>query len=211
MRSLEMDHVRGVVRGLSRAGKEEVTNALVAEALGLQTEPEKARMRRRLNEMVRRNELIRLAPGRYQYDPKACPDRRTGESYQRIWRAVRSAKPGFSAQDLSQVSRVGYTQVRRYLSWLQEEGFVARFGANGNTLLYRGTALARDQRETPFPPRPIKDPFETERSAACRLVRLFMDRDPYQAKGKIIKECRAILDRFEKSTEEAEYDAAAED
>ena len=199
MITLDLEHVRGVVIGLTRNGREECSNQLLAEALGLETEPEKARMRSRLAELVRRNELVRVGRGHYRYNPAARPKlHRTGESYARMWRAVRSSKPGVSAQDLAQVSRTGYTQVRRYCKWLESEGYLKRHGVKGNTLLYRATALAKDQRETPYPPLPIEDPFAGERAAACRLVRLYMERDPYQpgVKRQIEAACRVILERL---------------
>ncbi|KHK02798.1 ATP-binding protein [Desulfovibrio sp. TomC] len=122
----------------------------------------------------------------------------------RIWRAIRSAKPGFSWTDIAQVSRVSYTHTRKYGQWLLDEAFVERHGRKGATYLFRATLRAKDTVETPYPPQDVTDPFEVERNAACRLVRSFMERDPYQpaVRGKIIDNCRAILARFEKEEQE---------
>lgn len=198
MSTEEMDRVRLVIQGVTVGGKETVTNALLYEAMGLTAESDKARLRSRVNALVKRGELKRIADGKYSYHPKARV--RRGEYYQRVWRAIRSAKPGFSWDGLSEVSRVSYTHIRKYGKWLLEEGYLERHGCKGTTHLFRATALARDTVETPYPPLDIADPYETERNAACRLIRALMERDPGRAavKEKIIKDCRAILGRFEK-------------
>lgn len=210
MRTFEMAMLRRTVQNYTQNGKRELDNKGLAQVLGLTSEAEKARMRSRLGDMVARKELIRKGAGRYEYNPKANPDGQVHESYHKLYRAVRSSKPGFSASDISQVSRVSYTQARRYINYLESEGFLKRYGRNGNTLLYRATQKARNQRETPHPPVAIKDPFESEKSAALRLVRQFMEEDLYQPakRRKIIENCRLILSRFEKSEEDS--DAAAE-
>jgi len=201
MRTEEMDRVRLVIQGLTVNGKEPVTNALLYEAMGLTVEADKARLRSRINDLVKRGELSRIEDGKYRYVPKARI--RSGEYYQRVWRAIRSAKPGFSWTDLAQVSRVSYTHCHRYGQWLAEEGYIERHGRKGATSLYRATLRAKDTVETPYPPLDIADPYETERNAACRLVRALMERDPGQTavKNKIIDNCRAILARFAKEEE----------
>lgn len=194
----EMDAVRRVIQGLTVNGRDPLTNRLLFEALGLEREQDKARTRSRVNDLVKRGELSRVEDGKFMYNPKARF--RSGEMFQRVWRAIRSAKPGFSWPNIAQVSRVSYTTVRRYGQWLVEEGYLERHGRNGATLLYRGTAACRDTVETPYPPLDPRDPFEAERNAACRLIRLFMERDPYQpsTRKKIIEAATAILDRFTK-------------
>lgn len=202
MRTDEMDSLRLVIQGLTVNGKEPVTNKLLYEAMGLDNEPAKARLRSRINDLIKRAELTRIEDGKYAYNPKARL--RSGEFYQRIWRAIRSAKPGFSWTDIAQVSRVSYTHARKYGQWLLDEAFVERHGRKGATYLFRATLRAKDTVETPYPPQDVTDPFEVERNAACRLVRSFMERDPYQpaVRGKIIDNCRAILARFEKEASE---------
>lgn len=205
MRTEEMDRLRLVIQGLTVNGKEPVTNALLYEAMGLDNEPAKARLRSRINDLIKRAELTRIEDGKYTYNPKARM--RSGEFYQRAWRAIRSAKPGFSWTSIAQVSRVSYTHVRKYGQWLLDEGFVERHGRDGATHLFRATLRAKDTVNTPFPPQDSADPFEIERNAACRLVRAFMERDPYQpaVRAKIIENCRAILARFEKEEEEVSH------
>ncbi len=196
MRTDEMDAVRGVIQGLTVNGRDPVTYGILYEAMGIAREEEKARLRSRVNDLVKRGELTRVEDGRFTYNPKARL--RSGEFYQRAWRAIRSAKPGFSWAGIAQVSRVSYTHVRKYGQWLIETGYVERYGRDGATLLFRGTAACRDTVETPYPPLDARDPFEAERTAACRLVRLFMERDPYQVRTKIVQQATTILDRFSK-------------
>lgn len=199
MRTPEADRVRMVIQGLSVSGKQNVTNALLFEALACEDEPAKARVRRQVNEMVRRQELTRVEDGVFRFNPHAV-GKRQGEFLQRIWRAVRSAKPGFSYQDLASVTRVSYDHVRRYCLWLAEEGFLERHGMRGPSQLFRATEKTRQQIATPYPPRRINEPFEAEKRSALDLTRLFLLKDPYQpaVQAKIIENCRAILDRFQK-------------
>lgn len=176
----------------------QVTNAMIFEALGVDDESAKARVRRQVTHMVRRKELVRVRDGVFTYNPQAAP-RRTCASYERVWRAVRASRPGFSVADLVQISRFSERQVREYVRWLLDEGFLLDHGMDGNTKLYRASFKARDTRETPLPPVGVKDPFEKERNAACRLVRFLMERDCGQpaVKRGIVENCRAILARFE--------------
>lgn len=205
MRTDEMDAVRGVIQGLTVGGRDPVAYGLLYEAMGITGDREKACVRSRVNELIRRGELKRVQDGLFTYHPKARL--RSGEFYQRVWRAIRSAKPGFSWAGIAQVSRVSYTHVRKYGQWLIETGYVERHGRNGPTYLFRGTAACRDTVETPFPPIEANDPFEAERTAACRLVRLFMERDPYQVRAKIVQQATLILDRFSKEEDADEPEA----
>ncbi|GAU08114.1 hypothetical protein [Desulfoplanes formicivorans] len=192
-----MDELRGVLMGLSEGGKREVSHAMLYEVFGLDDEREKVRLRRRMQDMVGHGEAERVSPGVYRYIPKATP-RRHGESYIRVWRAVRSHRPGWSFHDLSQVTRVSYSMVRRYCVFLEEEGYIERYGRSGNTLKYRGTMRAREQRATPYPPIKHADPFEAEKAAALGLVRVFLTMDPYseKARAKVMEHCQTLVDRF---------------
>jgi hypothetical protein len=198
MKTVGMTQLREVIQRLTENGKKNITNAMLYETLGLEDEAAKARMRRRITDMVQRSELERIEQGVFKYNPKAQPQRNS-EMYERIWRLVRAKEPGWSYQDMAARTRASYTMVNRYCNWLLEEGYIARHGRDGNTRLYRQTAKAKENRQTPYPPVAPTDPFEKERSASCRLVRLMMERDPYQAgvRKKIEKECRTILARFE--------------
>ncbi|WP_319543189.1 hypothetical protein [uncultured Pseudodesulfovibrio sp.] len=198
MKSVTMDQLRDVIQRLTEGGKNTISNAMLYEALGFEDEVEKQRMRRRVTSMIKKSELIRISPGWYSYNPKAQPQR-NGEAYMRVWRLVRSKNPGWSMHDMATVTRVSYTMVTRYCGWLLEEGYLARHGRKGNTRLYRATQKAKEQRDTPYPPIAPSDPFDKERSAACRLVRLMMERDLYQngVRGKLLKELNILNKRFQ--------------
>lgn len=189
-----MDRVRRAVVGLASDGNKRITHQMIYECLGAATTAETDRIRRHTCELVRRGELRRLEAGAFRYDPDNAP-RRRGESYIRVWRAMRASKQGWSWTDISQVTRVSYTVVLRYCRWLARVGYVAQVGRRGNTKLWRTTRKGREQRETPFPPT-ISDPFETERAAACRIVRAMMETDPNRVKDKIASDCKLLLRRF---------------
>lgn len=201
MMSPDMDKLRGVVIGLSEGGKKEINNALVFQALALETDPEKARVRRQLDGMTRQNELTRVKPGHYTYNPKA-PQRR-GEGFIRMWRAIRASTGSFSISEIAAVSHVDTSSVSKYLKHLLAIGLVRRNGKKGLNLLYSTTPSGRDQRETPYPTIAPRDPFADERAAMSRLARVFFEKDLYSAPARqaVVKECRAILKRFDTQTE----------
>lgn len=201
MLSPDMDKLRGVVIGLSEGGKREINNALVFQALALETEAEKARVRSQLDGMTRQNELSRIRPGHYTYNPKA-PQRR-GEGYVRMWRAVRASTGSFGIAEIAAVSHVDMSSVSKYLKYLLPLGLIRRNGKKGLNLLYATTPLGHDQRETPYPPVAPRDPFATERAAMSRLARVFFEKDLHSnpARAAVVKECRTILERFDTQTE----------
>jgi len=198
MRSPDMDKLRGVVIGLSEGGQKELSNALIFRALALETEPEKARVRRQLGTLVKQSELERIEPGVYRYNPKA-QSRRKGEGYIRMWRAVRAMKGAYTIADISAVAHMDASTVSKYMKYLSELGFVRRNGKQGNSMLYSTTPKGREQRETPYPPLAIRDPFADERAAMSRLARVFFEKDLYtdSARKAVLKECGTIIKRFD--------------
>lgn len=196
--------IRQVIRGLCPSPDSRVSHARLYEIFGLRSEAEKARLRSRLGDMLRRGELVRVRPGVFVYRAVAL-GRREGEGYRRVWRALRSARPGWTMHDLAQVTRMSYSMVRKYCLWLRQEGYIAPQGRQGNTRLWRATAKAKGRMRTPFPPRRPKDPYQAERAAACRLVRCLMDMDPGRAgvRERIVTECRTLLERFGEGGEHA--------
>lgn len=197
MTSLDMDRLRDVILGLSEGGTRTISNSLLYQTLGLGDEPAKRRLLRQLQDMVNRGELVRVGRGELRYDPQASAARH-GELYIRIWRAVRASQPGFSCQELALVTGAGANHTYKYLRWLERMNFVRRHGKRGNSVLYAATTAARERRETPYPPQGVTDPWEEPRNAACRLVRLLMERDPRSQRDKIVGNCRTLLARFEK-------------
>ena len=171
---------------------------MIAQAMGAAPGQETNQVRSRVTNLHRRGELERVEDGVFRYLPSKQP-RGNAESCQRVWRAVRASKPGFGVTDIVLATRYSERVVRKYLRWLLREGYLAKHGRKGNQILYRATLKARDTVSTPYPPNPNQDPFKRERDAACALVRLFMERDPYQphARRSIVENCLAILDRFD--------------
>ena len=167
------------------------------EVFGVESAKDRARFRRKLKDMVRRGELIRELPGVFRYNPTAA-DQEAAEGYQRIWRAIRAQRPGWTMHDLAQVTRISYSHARTYCRWLNREGYIARHGRRGTSTLWRSTTKAKEQQAAPIPVRPPPDPFNVERNAACRLVRYLMAADPYRpaTRQKILKEVEIISLRF---------------
>lgn len=195
-----MTALRDAARNLG-AGGADITNGMLYAALGTtvaETE-ERDRIRRRCNQLVRTGELERIRPGLYRYNPGAAPAQ-AHDKVSSMWRAVRSAAPGFAAQDVARVSGAAYNYAIKYLKFLETAGFLRRHGRSGNALLYCLTAQGRAQRQSPLPPKPIRDPFEEERRHVHELVGLFLLRDPYQpaVRNQIVESARAILARFDK-------------
>lgn len=199
--TLEM--VRNAAQALGEGGRE-VSYRQVYEALGLNNEAQQAVVRTRISNMTKHGEIKRTKPGCFTYDFKHRP--REAKTYEVIWRFVRAAKPGWDVSGCAMLTRISYTQVLRYVSWLEGEGYVERAGRNTKrAVLYRATAKAAASPETPYPPLRETDPFQKERTAAATITRLMLCADPYAPKTarSITDACRVLLARFEKSGAES--------
>lgn len=179
-------------------------NKLLFKALDATTEPAKARVRRQANQLVGTGEFTRIARGKYKYNPEKAP-KRDGKITNQMWRAIRSSRPGWTITDIAQISGATLSHAVKYCRYLEEDGYIKRHGTNGNSALYRSTIKTAEQRNAPYPPRPIKDPYEEERGCVSELVKLFLTKDLYgpATQKNIIKNCRTILARFETNQEEA--------
>lgn len=197
MKTKEMTALRTAARNLGAKG-EAITNAMFYAALGADEQKERDRIRKRCGTLVKTGELKRIKPGQYRYNPNAAPAR-SGELITRMWRSLKSANPGFTAQGIAKISGASYTHVIKYFRFLESDSFITRHGRTGNTLKYKGTKKMRETQRAPMPPRPLGDPFEVERKHVHDLVGLFMIKDPNRpdVKKQIAEKCRAILDRFE--------------
>lgn len=195
--TITTEMVRTAMQGFCRGGKR-VSNAQLYEIMGLQNEKEKDRLRTRVNDMVTAGELARVAPGVYEYNFKHRV--RKNATFPVIYRFVRMQKPGWSLNECCQITRISYTQVARYCTWLENEGFIERHGKDGATTLYRSTDKADHTPETPYPDITDKNPFERENAAAAELARLMLCHNPYQATTarKIVAACNVLLARFDK-------------
>lgn len=199
------DQLRELARTLSEDGQKEVTSSALFLAIGAVDVGMKARVRRSLTHMVERGELTRVKNGVFRFSTQADQiTKRYGDSFPRMWRIIRTENSGWSIRTIAGTTRLHPSTVQAYCQWLEEEKLITRCGKKGNAFLYRATNKARLQRDTPYPPVLPKDPYAKERSAACRLVRLFMNIDPGKNRENIITECRAILARFEQEENNAE-------
>lgn len=194
-----MDCFRSTIHALGEDGQE-FNHAELYTVFGVERDEVDARrtLRGRCVNLVGQGELRRVGPGRYVVVPNAAP-RRKGELFDRMWRGVISAGNGWTLADLSVVSGVSATHARRYISWLLEEGYVARRGLDGNAFVYRTTVKAKERRVTAYPPVRPSGGYAKERSAMANMGRLFACANLYQpaVRAKIVESCRIILSCFE--------------
>lgn len=195
MRTSGMDELRTALKAFG--SKYVITAVELASALGLETESQKQVMRRRLHELVQRGEAERIAHGQYRYKPGAEP-RRQGESYGRMWRIIRTELSGWTIARVGMLARIERGMVDRYTRWLLEEGFVEKCGRDGNTMLWRTTSKGREQREIPWPPVDLPDPYAAERQAVARLCQILLTKNPDSAhvRADIGKQLAVLCKRF---------------
>ena len=201
--TVTIDMVRTALRSFG-AEEQKISNAQLYDALDLKTEAEKARLRARINDMVRAGEVKKVKPGVYVYNFKYRP--RESKAYPAIWRFVRKSKAGWCISECALMVRVDYTHVLKYCAWLEDEGYLRRVGRNEkNAVTYRATMKADMAPETPYPPHRETDPFAKERVAAATVTRLMLCADPYApwTARAVVDACRVLLARFEKSGEES--------
>lgn len=190
--------VRAAMQALGEGGKE-ISYRLLYEALGLENEAQQSVVRSRISDMVRHGEITRTRVGCFVYNFKHRP--REGKSYEKLWRFVRAAKPGWSIAECSMMTRLSYTQAHRYCTWLEGEGYIERQGKDARqATTWRATLKAVHTPETPFPPLRETDPFSKERGAAATITRLMLCADPYSphTARRIVEAAHALLARFEK-------------
>lgn len=197
-----IDMVRKAVRALGDGGRE-VSYRQVYEALGLENEAEQAVVRSRISSMKRHGEVRRVRPGVVTYDERHRP--RESRMHSVIWRFVRTAKAGWSISECALMTRVSYTHILRYVTWLEGAGFVERAGRDSRrATLFRATGKAQATPETPYPPVRETDPFQKERTAAATITRLMLCADPYAPRtARVITDAaKVLLARFSKITHE---------
>lgn len=202
--AVTIDMVRKAVRALGDGGRE-VSYRQIYEALGLDHEAEQAVVRSRISGMKRHGEVRAARPGVVVYDEQHRP--REGRMHVVIWRFVRTAKPGWSISECALMTRVSYTHILRYVTWLEGEGFVERAGRDSKrATLFRATGKAQATPETPYPPVRETDPFQKERTAAATITRLMLCADPYAPRTAraITDAANVLLARFSNSVTENE-------
>ena len=200
-RTVTMEMVRVSMRSFCADGAT-VTNAQLYDLLGLTCEEEKNRLRTRINQMVKQGEVVKVSAGKYEYNFKFRL--RADKSYGKIWRFIRSAKPGWTFSEGCQMTRVSYTHFSRTCTWLEEEGFIMRHGKKGPSITYKATQKAMMTPETPIPPLRETDPFEKEKAAAAKIARLMLCNDPYAVKTArdVVTACGVLLARFNKNQQQ---------
>lgn len=165
MKELTSESIRLALRHFGKGGQE-ISHAMLFDALGLTEEGDKARLRNRINDMARMGEVVKIRPGAYTYNFSYRP--RESRALPAIWRFVRKAKPGWCLKECALMVRVHYTHVLRYATWLEENGYIRRVGRNEKSAVtYRATSKADMTPETPYPPYKETDPFQKERAAAA--------------------------------------------
>ena len=201
--TITMEMVREAMRSHCKGGKR-TSNAELYRILDLKNEAEKDRLRTRINGMVNQGEVLRVDRGVYEYNFKYRVRKNT--TFPAIWRFVRMRKPGWSFADVCQLTRISYSQVKRYCDWLENEEYITRHGKKGVTTLYRATDKADRTPETPYPDITDRNPFERENAAAAELARLMLCHDPYQATTarKIVAACNVLLARFDSTFKQNE-------
>lgn len=194
--------VRVAFRSFGR-GDERISNSQIFEALDIESEQEKSRVRTRITDMIKAGEIIKIGSGIYNYNFKfKLRDASTARGYSKIWRYIRQQKDGWSIKDCTMLTGQNNTHVSRYVNWLESEGYVEIIGkGDNNARLYKGTLKARQTPETPIAPHTDKDPFEKERIAGAKIIRLLLCNDLYsKATAKDIADaCEVLLGRFSKN------------
>ena len=193
-----VEKLRELALKLSEDGMREITTKALCEALGVLDSERKALVRRSITHMAHHGELERVAPGVFLYrSDVAGVMQRGGERFRRMWRIIRTEKAGWQISEVAAITRLHQATVAGYCRWLEQEGYLKVCGKRGNARLFRATSKAFSQRETPYPPSAPEDPYDKERTAVARLVRMMMEPNPGICRDKIITECRALIARFE--------------
>lgn len=179
--------------------------ALFYELYGYEVDGDRAVVRSHITSMVDAGELRRVKNGVFVYNFNYRP---RGDSPLRIkmWRFIRSQKPGWTLQDMALMSGASYTHVARYCDWLEQEGYIAAFGKEGNTITYKATAMATKAPEMPQPPTEERNPFETECRAAGVITNRMLYGNLYSLKTKreIVAACNVLLARFDETCNQNE-------
>ncbi|MFA9394817.1 MAG: hypothetical protein ACERJ1_08910 [Halodesulfovibrio sp.] len=174
------------------------SNKMLYLALHASGKNEQDRIRRRANKLVETGEFVRVSRGQYSYNARAAPAENAAV-VTRMWRTLKTSKPGFTVQELARVSGAGYSYALKYLRALEEGGYVRRCGQQKQTALYQITNKVREQHHAFQPPSLFIDPFQKEKACLHELVGLFMQHDLHQPriKEQVAEQCKTILNRFE--------------
>lgn len=202
--TITTEMVRVALRVYAQGGQT-VSNAQLYEALGLETDVERQRMRTRVTDMIGRGEVERVGTAMYQYNFSfRLRDASAAQGYSKMWRYVRKEKSGWRIKDCALMVGLNVSYVTRYIDFLYNNGFVEIVGtAAHKTKLWRATQKAASTPETPLPQYTETDPFERERAAGARIVRTLLCGDLYAPKScqTILDACSVLMARFSTKNE----------
>ena len=130
----------------------------------------------------------------------------------RMWRIVRTERPGWEIASVAATAGTHRATVLRYCQWLESQGFIARCGKRGCAFLFRVTQKGVERRDAPCPPTrahadTIKKRLEIqrvksalhldpERSAVCLLTHIFLRDAPEKWAADIVAACEALIKKF---------------
>lgn len=198
--------IRIAFRAFGKSGLE-ISNAQIYEVLEAVSEADQAKIRTRVNEMVKHGELIKVASGRYKYNEKyKVRGSVAAAGYVKIWRYVRQAKNDWTVKDCSLMTGKDSSHVSKYINWLESEGYVRCSGKDKQARCYSATQKAKMNPETPMPAYKDSDPFEEERAAGAKIVRLLLCDNLYSplTAQKISEACAVLQNRFNKKNQSEE-------
>lgn len=197
-----------VIRVAFRAfgkNEQEISNAQIYEILEAKTDADQAKIRTRIREMIKAGEVIKIAPGLYQYNTKyKIRGTAAAAGYTKIWRFIRQAKDGWTIKECSLLTGKDNSHVGKYVNWLQSEGYLKIIGKKEQAKCFMATQKAKMSPETPMPTYKDSDPFEQERAAGAKIVRLLLCENLYSplTAQKITAECEILQNRFNKKQSE---------
>lgn len=197
-----------VIRVAFRAfGKndQEISNAQIYEILEAKTDADQAKIRTRISEMVRHGEINKISSGRYKYNYNyKIRGTAAAAGYTKIWRFIRQAKDGWTIKECSLLTGKDNSHVGKYVNWLQSEGYLKIIGKKEQAKCFMATQKAKMSPETPMPTYKDSDPFEQERAAGAKIVRLLLCENLYNplTAQKIMAECEILQNRFNKKQSE---------
>lgn len=187
--------------------EQEISNAQIYEVLEAKLEADQAKIRTRIREMIKAGEIIKIAPGLYQYNTKyQIRGTVIATGYVKIWRFVRQAKDSWTIKECSLLTGKENSHVGRYVNWLESEGYVKIIGKKEQAKCFMATQKAKNSPETPMPTYKDSDPFEQERAAGAKIVKLLLCDNLYSplTAQKIMACCEILQKRFNKQNQKEE-------
>lgn len=198
--------IRVAFRAFGR-NDQEISNAQIYEVLEAKNDADQAKIRTRIAEMVRHGEIIKVSSGKYKYNYKyQIRGTVIAAGYTKIWRFVRQAKDSWTIKECSLMTGKDSSHVGKYMNWLESEGYVKIIGKKEQAKCFKATPKAKMSPETPMPSYKDSDPFEKERNAGAKIVRLLLCENLYSpaVARDIVEACEILQSRFNKTNHNEE-------